>query len=270
MPLRRGDTIGLLALQSYDRPALTAAREVLSFVAPGICHRAQAPPGQISTWPSDSLTGLSRRLLQERAQSLELAKRHHWSVAFLYLDLDRFKNVNDTLGHDAGDELLAEIAGVLKVWLRASDTVARLGGDEFAFVINDSDAERAMESAGRILALLDRPFVVRGQRIHLGASIGIALYPQHGNTIDELLKHADIAMYQAKVSGGSHAVYDPGRAFHGAAVARGRAVAGDRRRRLRLTSRCARARRLARRLRALARWRRDGQLVAASEFIPAG
>src|SRR5581483_11461202 len=130
-----------------------------------------------------------------------LAKRHTWSVAFLYLDLDRFKNVNDTLGHDAGDELLAEIAALLRGWLRASDTLARLGGDEFAFVLNDTDARAAVEAADRVLGLLDRPFLVRGQRVHVGASIGIALFPEHGQSIDELLKHADIAMYHAKVGG---------------------------------------------------------------------
>jgi diguanylate cyclase (GGDEF)-like protein len=161
----------------------------------------------------DGLTGLyNRRMLQERAQqSLDLGRRHSWAVAFLYLDLDRFKNVNDTLGHDAGDELLAAVGGELKSWLRASDTLARLGGDEFAFVLNAADERRAGEAAQRILGLLDRPFEIRGERVHVGASIGIALFPEHGGTFDELLKNADIAMYRAKVEGGSYRFYDPER-----------------------------------------------------------
>jgi diguanylate cyclase (GGDEF)-like protein len=222
----------------------------------------------------DGLTGLyNRRLLQERAQqSLDLARRHDWSVAFLYLDLDRFKNVNDTLGHDAGDELLADIAGLLREWLRASDTVARLGGDEFAFVLNAVDAPQAADAAERILGLLDRPFELRGQRVHVGASIGIALFPNPGQTIDELLKHADIAMYRAKVEGGAYAFFDPERSPFTRerlslevelrqAVNRGELelcyqpmqALGDG---------------SVRGFEALARWRRDGNLLAAADFIP--
>jgi diguanylate cyclase (GGDEF)-like protein len=217
VPLRSGtEAIGVLALQSYD-PRITfdeRHREMLGFVASQVAMAIDRKRREEQIeWMAfyDGLTGLyNRRMLQERAQqSLEIARRHQWSTAFLYLDLDRFKNVNDTLGHDAGDELLALIGGELRGWLRASDTLARIGGDEFAFVLNSADERRAAEAAQRILGVLDRPFMLRGQRVHIGASIGIALFPQHGGTFDELLKHADIAMYRAKADGGCFRFFDP-------------------------------------------------------------
>jgi diguanylate cyclase (GGDEF)-like protein/PAS domain S-box-containing protein len=217
VPLRRGsDTIGAVVLQSYD-PRVTfdaGHREVLVFVARQVAmaierKRHEDQIEQMAFF--DGLTGLyNRRMLHERAQqSLELARRRKSTVALLYLDLDRFKLINDTLGHDAGDELLAQIGGVLRGALRASDTLARLGGDEFAFVLDDADARRGHETARRILDSLDRPFELRGQQVRIGGSIGVAIFPEHGERLDELVQHADIAMYQAKARGGSISLFDP-------------------------------------------------------------
>ncbi|HEV8629386.1 MAG TPA: diguanylate cyclase, partial [Thermoanaerobaculia bacterium] len=209
VPLRRGqESIGVMALQSYDPQVRfdERQREVLGFVAGQVTLAIERKQHQEQIERMaffDGLTGLyNRRILQERAQqSLDLARRHGWSVAFLYLDLDRFKNVNDTLGHDAGDELLAEIAGLLRDWLRASDTLARLGGDEFAvLLLGPSDTAAGRQVAERLVAALDAPFELDGILLHVRASVGIACHPQHGDDPEELLRRADIALYCAKSS----------------------------------------------------------------------
>ena len=280
VPLRRGqETIGLLALQSYDHQVTFGERQrdMLAFVASQVAMAIERKrhEEQIEHMAFfDGLTGLyNRRMLQVRSQqSLELARRHNWSVAFLYLDLDRFKNVNDTLGHEAGDELLAAIGGELKTWLRASDTVARLGGDEFGFVLNAADERRAGEAAQRLLGILDRPFEVRRERVRVGASIGIALFPQHGETFDELLKHADIAMYRAKVEGSSYRFFDPERSpFSRERLAleselRDALAAGELE--LHYQPLLALVDGSLVGFEALARWQRRESMMAAAEFVP--
>ena len=120
-------------------------------------------------------------------------------MAVLLLDLDRFKDVNDTLGHHVGDLLLTEIGPRLQQPLRGSDTVARLGGDEFAILLlGPTDLEMACRVAERIVEALRRPFAIRELTLEVGVSIGVALYPEHGLTAHELLQHADVAMYAAK------------------------------------------------------------------------
>lgn len=158
----------------------------------------------------DALTGLAnRRQLQERtAQTLAIAERESWPLALLYLDLDRFKHVNDTLGHDAGDELLVMVAERLKTCIRQGDTLARLGGDEFAILLYQGSSNEAQSVAERVVELLRSPVILRGQRVRLGVSVGIACYPEHGGNLVELLKAADIAMYQAKHTGGGWAFFD--------------------------------------------------------------
>ncbi|WP_246311999.1 EAL domain-containing protein [Pseudaquabacterium terrae] len=158
------------------------------------------------TWLAqfDPLTGLpNRSLLMDRlGQALAQAQRHGWIGAVLFIDLDRFKMVNDTLGHKAGDELLIQAAQRLKECVRASDTVARLGGDEFAAVLSQlTHADDAAHVAQKIIAALSRPFVLDGQAVHVSASIGIALYPRDGDEADLLLRNADTAMYRAKEQG---------------------------------------------------------------------
>ena len=149
----------------------------------------------------DTLTGLpNRSLFHERASRAILsAQRTDVSVALVLLDLDRFKEVNDTLGHPNGDLLLQEIGGRLRASLRESDTVARLGGDEFGLLLPTvTDEEDALRVAEKVRAELRRPFELQGVRLDLEASVGIALYPKHGNDVDTLLQRADVAMYLAK------------------------------------------------------------------------
>jgi diguanylate cyclase (GGDEF)-like protein len=145
----------------------------------------------------DSLTDLpNRTLLYRRA---ERALRGDAPGAILLIDLDRFKEVNDTLGHDHGDEVLIEVAGRLEGALRRGDTLARLGGDEFAVLLDGLPHRGAVaDLAARLQDALRRPIAVRGVAIELEASIGVALYPEHGATVGELLQRADVAMYEAK------------------------------------------------------------------------
>ncbi len=145
----------------------------------------------------DALTDLpNRTLLHRRA---ERALRGDGLGAMLLIDLDRFKEVNDTLGHDHGDELLIEVAGRLKAVLRRGDTLARLGGDEFAVLLDGvPDRSAVIELAMRLQDALRRPFALRGVAVELEASVGIALYPEHGTTVGALLQRADVAMYDAK------------------------------------------------------------------------
>lgn len=152
----------------------------------------------------DNLTGLPNRvLLQDRLlQALSQTKRVSGKSAVLFLDLDRFKNINDSLGHSVGDELLKQVALRLKDNIRDADTVARQGGDEFVVVLNKIEHSRqAAKVASKIIAALSQPFLINGQSLCTGASIGISVYPDDGQDVGSLLKHADMAMYLAKECG---------------------------------------------------------------------
>jgi len=152
----------------------------------------------------DSLTGLpNRSLLTDRLeQALSLAKRRSQKVTLLYLDLDGFKSVNDAHGHGIGDELLCVVAGRLTGQVRQSDTVARLGGDEFLVLLPDAGHARdGVRIARKILAAIRRPCRIGGRRMQVTGSIGVAIYPQDGRSAETLMKHADQAMYEAKVAG---------------------------------------------------------------------
>ncbi|MGC2518536.1 MAG: EAL domain-containing protein [Burkholderiales bacterium] len=155
---------------------------------------------------SDPLTGLpNRALLQDRlAQALMRAKRHGMMVGILLFDLDRFKEINDSLGHSAGDTVLKEIGRRVSRALRDTDTVARLGGDEFCIIIEDCDSrDKVAFTAAKLQRLFDEPIPVEGREMFTEASIGLAVYPEDGDSIEDLLKHADIAMYAAKHEGGN-------------------------------------------------------------------
>ena len=150
----------------------------------------------------DQLTGLTNRtLLQDRLkQALVRSDRSGGKVAFLYLDLDRFKTINDTLGHASGDETLKVVAKRIKARLRESDTAARMGGDEFAIILEDlSDAQDAALVARDLIDLLSESIALAGNEILVSASIGIAIYPPSPR--DSMLQHADAAMYHAKKGG---------------------------------------------------------------------
>ncbi len=149
----------------------------------------------------DHLTGLPNRAALHAAgrDALGSSSRPGRTGALLLIDLDRFKEVNDTLGHDQGDHLLREVAQRLRDVLRPSDVLARLGGDEFAILVRDLPERSATaDIAGRIEHALRRPFDLAGVAVELGASIGIALYPDHGDDLTTLLRRADVAMYEAK------------------------------------------------------------------------
>jgi diguanylate cyclase (GGDEF)-like protein/PAS domain S-box-containing protein len=159
----------------------------------------------------DSLTGLpNRSLLNDRIeQTINAAKRSDEAMAVLLLDLDRFKEVNDTLGHLVGDRLLTMVGPRLRQPLRDSDTVARLGGDEFAILLpGPTDIPAACGIAERIVEAFREPFLMDDMSLEVGISIGVALYPEHGEAADQLLQHADAAMYAAKRKGFGFVVYN--------------------------------------------------------------
>jgi diguanylate cyclase (GGDEF)-like protein/PAS domain S-box-containing protein len=152
----------------------------------------------------DPLTGLPNRLLfsARLEHSIQRASRDGTQVAVLFLDLDRFKNVNDSLGHHIGDQLLQAVASKMTSRLRAVDTIARLGGDEFIIILEGAaDAACVVEVAQRILSLFNQPVKVGEHELYVGTSIGISLYPQDGQDVNTLVRNADAAMYHAKAQG---------------------------------------------------------------------
>jgi diguanylate cyclase (GGDEF)-like protein/PAS domain S-box-containing protein len=152
----------------------------------------------------DHLTGLPNRFLFERSinQALSKAARHRRSMAVMFLDLDHFKNINDTLGHDYGDLLLQKVGKRVQACLRLSDTVARLGGDEFAIILDEIESPRdARITAEKIIESLKPPFTLNSHEVFTSTSIGIAIYPITGENSASLIKNADIAMYKAKHQG---------------------------------------------------------------------
>lgn len=152
----------------------------------------------------DYLTGLPNRakFMNSLEQFTLLAKRNKYKVAALFLDLDGFKRVNDTLGHDAGDLLLQEVSTRLAALIRASDTVARVGGDEFILVLNNIESDEGVSLvANKVIAALSEPFDLNGQKCHVGGSIGISIFPDDSENLRNLIKQADEAMYLAKKNG---------------------------------------------------------------------
>ena len=219
-----GEVVGTLCvIDSRPRRLGATAREALAVLARSVTdelelrqrvgeleeevarrHEAEARIMQLAT--RDALTGLPNRaaLMDRLHQGVRAAQRSGNLLAVLFLDLDRFKWINDTLGHDLGDALLQEMALRLSRAVRECDTVARLGGDEFAIVLGDlwqvADAEAV---AAKIVDVITRPLEVRGHALRVGGSVGVAVYPFQAHDEESLLRHADLAMYHAKESGGN-------------------------------------------------------------------
>lgn len=171
-----------------------------------IIERRQAEERAHDLATRDPLTGLmNRRSLTDRLEhAIAMAARHGQRLALLFMDLDKFKSINDTLGHDAGDDLLLQVADRISASVRESDIVARLGGDEFVVLMEVLPSYASAAEVGRkIVCALDKPFQIKDQHIgsqnvRTSASVGIALYPQDGNTMHSLMRSADLAMYHAK------------------------------------------------------------------------
>src|SRR5215211_883866 len=165
---------------------------------------------------TDDLTGLgNRRYLVERLDAaIAACREERRELALLLVDLDGFKELNDTLGHHAGDQVLRQIGPRLSTLLRAEDTLARLGGDEFAVVLTPGDESSASAAGLRLRAALERSFEVGGIRVHIDASVGIAIFPHHSRHALGLLQRADVAMYEAKRMRTGHEVYLPERDRH--------------------------------------------------------
>ena len=224
----------------------------------------------------DALTGLpNRMLLEDRlGVAMERARRDREPMALLFIDLDRFKNINDTLGHHVGDQVLCEVAHRLRSSVRQSDTVARMGGDEFVVllphVVGPMDCELV---ARKILAAMVPPMMAGAHELRITASIGVATYPEGGSDPTHLMRHADSAMYHAKDSGrNTFKVYTPGRDVTTAAHL---LIENDLHRALERDELllhfqpqfdCRSGRLVG--AEALVRWQRGGQLVSPAEFIP--
>src|SRR5574339_419692 len=176
---------------------------ILSFVQ-DVSARIRAEERLQHMATRDALTGLPNRLLlhERLSQAIAQAKRGGRRVGVLFIDLDRFKNVNDTLGHRIGDELLKHVTQALSSALRESDLLARLGGDEFMVIVEDFDDPSVLgRIAQKLLDAIAQPFEIEEHDIYVTSSIGIAVYPDDSDDPEELLKHADVAMYRSKELG---------------------------------------------------------------------
>ncbi len=209
VPLQsRNGTIGALIVQSCAEHGRYTEkdRELLQFVSRQVAdaiERKQMMARLQHIALHDQLTGLPNRALFHDRMQLALAKarRHQGQLALFYLDLDRFKAINDTFGHMTGDLLLEKVARRLELCIRECDTLARLGGDEFVVLLESIEQpEQATLVAEKIRQVFARPFDLAGRQVHILPSIGIALFPLHGNDEEQLLRHADDAMYSAKKS----------------------------------------------------------------------
>jgi diguanylate cyclase (GGDEF)-like protein/PAS domain S-box-containing protein len=206
--LAGGEVLGQLSLYSkqahhFDDEEVKLLAELAGNISLALDHIARQEQLEYLSY-YDVLTGLpNRTLLQDRLrQTLVQAQRNHWIVGVLFIDLDGFKTVNDTLGHVVGDKLLQLASSRLKECVRSGDTIARFGGDEFSIILSDlADAQHARLVAQKILDAFTRPFVLDGHETYITTSIGITLYPGDSEDMTALIKNADAAMYGAKTAG---------------------------------------------------------------------
>jgi diguanylate cyclase (GGDEF)-like protein/PAS domain S-box-containing protein len=217
-PIMAGNvTLGVLEFLSREirnpDPSLLQMVRVIGSQIGQFMARKQAEENLLYVATHDTLTGLPNRYMfnQRFAHAINNAQRYKKSMALLFVDLDRFKFVNDQLGHPFGDRLLTEVAGRLRLCLRESDTIARFGGDEFVALIEDfAHPGDLISVAQKILHALRWPFMLEGETCHLTASIGISLYPSDGQDFASLLKNADIATYRAKERGKNNYLFYSG------------------------------------------------------------
>jgi len=193
-----------LSVEVQRRTLRSGENWILVAVARDITERKEAEQRLLKLAHFDTLTGLPNRsqFYDSLTHSLNQAKEHKWSLAVLFLDMDRFKNVNDTLGHTIGDELLRQFSSRLVDCLRVRDTIGRFGGDEFAAILMlPEGAQNAIAVVDKIREAMRRPFDLKGHEVTVTASIGIAVYPDDGSDPDALIQYADTAMYRAKEAG---------------------------------------------------------------------
>ncbi len=193
-----------LAVEVQRRTLRSGASWILVAVARDITERKEAEQRLLKLAHFDTLTGLPNRsqFNDSLMHSMRQAAEHHWSLAVLFLDVDRFKNVNDTLGHTIGDELLRQFSSRLVDCLRVRDTIGRFGGDEFAAILMlPEGAQNAVVVVDKIRETLRRPFDLKGHEVTVTASIGISVFPDDGADPDTLIQYADTAMYRAKEAG---------------------------------------------------------------------
>ncbi len=186
---KQGDLLGLIYIGKDIRQRKHLERRIIHLVT------------------HDPLTGLPNRVLFSHRfeQAQARADRHQQKVAMMFLDLDKFKHINDTLGHEWGDVVLKTVADRLDKFFRKQDVIARFGGDEFIILLEDiSCPDHAITTANNLVDCLNKPIRVADQSYHPNASIGLALYPDDGENISDLLKNADTAMYEAKKKGGNN------------------------------------------------------------------
>src|SRR5438552_3579492 len=198
-----------MQLEATTMPITFEGRPAIQAVMRDVTVRKRAEAALAHQALHDALTGLPNRvLLLDRLQlAIASAQRNGTTLSLMLMDLDRFKEVNDTLGHYAGDLLLQEVGTRLRGALRQADTIARLGGDEFAVILPDTDADGVVTVLDNLLRRLQAPYSVENQPVVVGVSIGVALSPEHGDDADTLMRRADVAMYVAKRSRGGFSIY---------------------------------------------------------------
>lgn len=204
--IREGDYSSGIAVRQRDEIGQLA--ESVHFMSESVAER-EAKILQLAY--ADTLTGLpNRAMFNDRLrQAVSVSQRSTRSFTVLMIDLDRFKYINDVLGHESGDLVLQEVAKRLDTVLRESDTVARLGGDEFAVLLQTGNSDRVMTAIRKMMAVLADPVMLNNQPVDIGCSIGIACFPEHGEEASLLMRRADIAMYSAKRLNSDFAFYNP-------------------------------------------------------------